>query len=89
MNAPKSHLPPWLAPAAAVGTISKFERKGSGTKVTLAIPTGSADVPVEITVPDDATETTALASALQELARVLLEHRSGPVQLQLGGAPKR
>lgn len=84
MAATRTLLPPWLAPAAGVGQVRKFERKDGRTKVTLAIPVGSADVPVELTVPDDATETTALAAALQELARVLLEHRSGPVQLALG-----
>jgi len=77
-------LPSWLAPAGAVGSVTKFERKGPAVKVTLAIPVGSSDVPLELTVPDDATEATVLATALQELSRVLLEHRTGPVQLRLG-----
>ncbi|OGO09132.1 MAG: hypothetical protein A2Y61_00705 [Chloroflexi bacterium RBG_13_60_13] len=89
MSTARTLLPPWLAPAAGVGQVTKFERKAASTKVTLAIPVGSADVPVELTVPDDATETTALATALQALARVLLENRTGPMQLQLGGGPKR
>ena len=83
MPRPTVPLPAWLAPAAGVGALTSLKRKADGVEVTLAIPTEGSEAPLTMFVPRDPHKTTALAVALQELARALLENREPSKQPRL------
>lgn len=83
MPSPTVPLPAWLAPAAGVGAIRAFKQKPDGVEVTLAIATEGTEAPLTMYVPRDPHKTTALAVALQGLARALLENRESPRQPRL------
>ena len=84
MSTPQT-LPPWLAPMATVGTVTKFVRAEKVTEVTLEISVGSTNVKSTFAVPNEPREAVVFAKALEQLARVLQENLPKPKQGALVG----
>lgn len=64
----RPHLPPWLVPLSALGTVLRLNRKAETYETTIQLSAGGV---IAITVPDNSEAAAQLARALREAGRIL------------------